>query len=460
MKDFRMMIVSTVRIKHFMRRALFFIIGLWVCSAACAEEVSIEGEGMPIEESYEEALEGIPPVEPRAKLRKDTFTLSSAYLEGYYTNQQLATVGVELLRFWVRLEDFWGESSLLVKAGIWFGLYWMCSTFETAFHETGHGLGMKAFGYDYMLEHSTNGKPFQKNENFFKFFVNEFVNTKRAACRASGKWMDDIAMKIYRHEVGINSLSKDDYEALVRKSFVFKAGGINNNTYFSERLSNEIFEREDVTISEGVFYFNNQLYGALYAATAKKRGDDPYDMDLCWKTLGLSTKKKDMERAGYIATLTSGTTYRFLYAVWRAFAAPGKQVAPFQVYGVRVPDVFSYATSQGMSYKAVSSYKMDEQRQLLFGVEHVWYGKPATEFNLGLRHSLGKRWCNLSYKGVVTFGKGLCAEGSVSLPVLDSISFNVGGGTYSSKSLLGKRHSTNLTKDHSLNIFCSISYGY
>jgi hypothetical protein len=107
------------------------------------------------------------------KSSKDSITISSGYFEGQYTNDQLALFGLEVLRAASRLENYVENTyaRVLVQVlGCWIGM-----EFHLAFHEIGHGLRGKAFGYDYMTpsngkEDVNNRRPFAKDENFFNFW--------------------------------------------------------------------------------------------------------------------------------------------------------------------------------------------------------------------------------------------------------------------------------------------------
>jgi hypothetical protein len=377
------------------------------------------------------------------KISKDSVTISSGYFEGQYTNDQLALFGLEVLRAASRLENYVENpyAKVLCQAlGYWVGV-----EFHLAFHEIGHGLRGKAFGYDYMMpgngkEDANNSRPFAKDENFFKFFVKKLVVLHRG---------DPIRIQ------GRHSSSE---------KFIEAAGGVNNNVYFAERLSDELYSKGNMSSIESFAYLYGKIYPAVYTSTSKRKNDstpgDPIQIEDYYIENGISARKNDIVLAGIISTLASGTTYSIIkecLSFSEHFCAE-----PVDFYGFRVPDVFSYVTSKGISYKVVSGYKIREDLRLIFGLEQVVHGKSAAEVNLGLNKTFGVDLNNTSCQIVTTFGKGFNVEASCSIPVLDNVSVNFGGGSYACKSLIGERHAKNMKdgKNRSNNVFVSLSYKY
>jgi hypothetical protein len=374
---------------------------------------------------------------------KDSITISSAYFEGQYSNEQFATFGLELLRAGSRLEDFIVEKSSADIAGVakWSSrilTFWCYNAFKTAYHETGHGLRARAYGSEYILTKHGDKSGNRKDENFFKYFTKRLTSFSRGAC------------------VYIKELSPEE-------QLVVAAGGMNNEMYFAERISNELHTKKNASVVEGIAYFHSRLSPTLYALKTKSNGDinssdDPVAVDAYYEKFGISAKKNDIALAGLVSLLASGTTYSMI----KMMVGSDKYASPLEFLGFRVPDTFSYVTSKGISYKAISGYKLREDLKLIFGAEHVFHGKSTTEVNLGINKTFDGSLHNMSCEVVTTFGKGVNLEASCSIPVLNCLSINFGGGTYSCKSLLGERHAPNMKngKGRSSNVFVSVSYKY
>lgn len=378
---------------------------------------------------------------------KDTITFSSAYFESQYTNKQLANFYLELVRGMARVEDFLannfdGEEKTAAR--------WCARTLyilfihrasNTAYHEIGHGLKVKAYGKDFQLtEHSDNGD-FKKDQNFFKFFAKKMGNFSRAACR---------------HEKGL----KDEEE------LVIAAAGMNNETYIAERISRDFHDRGRLSFAESFAYFYGKLSPVAYALSKSSKneeadalsGDDPVAVGGYYKKLGISATKNDIALGGLVSTLLSCTTYSIVKS---AFSSD-KYATPISFYNFQGPDMFSYVTSKGISYRIVSAYKYQDDLKFLFGAEHVFHGKSTTEIYLGIDTTLDSSFYNTNLKVVTTFCNGFNLEAACSIPVIDSLSLNVEAGTYSCKSMLGERHSKNMKdgKGRSTDIAVSISYRF
>ena len=371
---------------------------------------------------------------------KDSITLSSAYWEGQYTNKQLANFGLELMRGTARLENFLTDSSngtenAVAKWGVRaFYMLFINHAFYTAYHEIGHGLRMKAYGQNFMLTKSDDYGAFKKDENFFKYFVKELTSFSRAGCRCETRLGN-------------------------KEELVVSAGGMNNETYMTERISEGLHNRNRLSFNESFAYFYGRLAPVIYALSKEDKGynlgDDPVAVQHYYKQLGISAKKNDIALAGVISTLLSGTTY----SIGKYAFSSDKYATPISFYNFQAPDVFSYITSKGISYKLNSAYKYQDNIKFLFGVEHVFHGKSTTEAHLGIDFTLSSLH-NTNMKVVTTFGQGFDLEAICSVPVTDYLSVNVEAGTYSTKSLLGERHARKLDKGRSSDIAVSVSFRY
>jgi hypothetical protein len=385
--------------------------------------------------------------------KRDTLTLSTAYFENLYTNRQLIIFPLEILRLGVRAEDFFHMGTSL-GTFLWrLGEFWVNFCLSTDYHETGHGLRAKAFGYDYAMHvEAGKGNSPPNNKNFFMFFI--------------------YALFPFRNPVSATSFEKYSrtYKTIDgtrvekegrREDAVISAGGINNNVYCAERLSEEIYERGTLSFAEGSVYFLSALYGPIYRGLEKMgmEGGDPVQVGECWKDTGIPATKVDIGKGALIATALSSTTYYMLYTTWCSLwgQQPGR---PFSIGGFRVPDVFSYIMSKGVSYRVVSAYALREDMQFLFGIEWISSGLFAMELHAGAKGSFGDEGHKVGYKLVFTCGEGFDVEGNMDFSLFEHISVGFGGGLYARKSLLGERHAQDLRKEYSSDVFLSISFRY
>ena len=394
------------------------------------------------------------PVENDSNI-KDSITLSSAYFESQYTNKQLANFGLELTRGTARLEDFITSNIDNEKRKCytkWFAraiyIMFIYEAFNITYHEIGHGLRVKAYGGDFRLvcgKYSAEHSAFEKDQNFFKFFVKNICNFSDACCAYPSLISLKDGEVIYKE---IND----------KKKLVISAGGMNNETYMTERITRDFHNRGRLSFYESFSYFFGKLSPAGYALTNCKEGQenvfDPIMVENLYKKLGISATRNDIARCGLVSFLLSGTTYSIMKSIF----SPDKHVTPISFYNFQAPDLFSYITSKGISYRLVSAYKCLDNLKFLFGAEHVFLGKSTTEVHLGADISF---W-NTNLEVVTTFCNGFNIEAACSINILDNLAINIEAGTYACKSMLGERHAKNLKdgKKRCSDIAVSISYRY
>lgn len=398
-----------------------------------------------------------PPAPPTEK-PKDSLTFSSAYFEKMYTNKQLAGFCLEVIRLGAHVDNLLASSPWIIIAVWRVSSMWIDFKYGTALHEAGHGLRLRATYSDgaYALMHDIKAtSPTKKNENFFKFFLLELVSPGRAACH----YLSEERSETHRNADLYGEKSKD-FESYHKKAIISGAGGINNNVYLSELVSDRTFAQESMSSLECWSYFSNKVYGAAYAAKAKALGDDPYTVVYSYQALGIPATLSDIQRAGWISVAVSGTTYYMACASWNIFLGKEQPIRHFALWGLRVPDTCSYLTTKGVSFRTISEYNICHHLDLTFGAEYIVYGHSAREFNVGVRQTLGETWHNMSYACAFTFGLGFDAEASVRIPVSQRIALGADVGLYSEKSLLGERHSPNLRKDYGANFSVSVSWMY
>jgi hypothetical protein len=396
-------------------------------------------------------------------LKKDSISFNTAYLNGQYTNKQLANFNVEFLNATDRIFDrilnrMPQDSEITGITGItvitsFVAFFWCNHKFATALHESGHGLRSKSYGMDYelMLDASKNSTfdydllidnnySFKKDENFFKYFIRDLFNQKINACRP------DSAQ--------LTNLKTMDNNSFCNGVIIFFAGGMNNNIQLAEKISDNIYSKKKKPgWLSYCMYLENRLNPIGYDELVQKRGYDPSEVRYWFKRRGENNFKKGAIRdAGYISLLLSATTYSMLTD------------KPLQFDGFRIPDVFPYITTRGMSYKVVSGYEIRNDLNLIFGFESALKIEPATECSLGISQVtiIGNK-LPVSYRGIATFGQGLDFEASCSVPLSKDFSLSIGCEIYSVKSLQGQRNATtNMKKDNgsSSNFFASVSYRY
>ncbi|GHT45788.1 hypothetical protein AGMMS49936_03610 [Endomicrobiia bacterium] len=133
-------------------------------------------------------------------LKKDSITFNTAYLNGQYTNKQLVNFGLEFInttdRILKNVQEQRTTAEIIASSVI---LFYCDNQVVTALHETGHGLRSKSYGLDYQLLHNCydyDKSRFKKDENFFKFFLGELFNIKRAGCLTNPEQMEGLGKSL------------------------------------------------------------------------------------------------------------------------------------------------------------------------------------------------------------------------------------------------------------------------
>jgi hypothetical protein len=401
--------------------------------------------------------------------KKDSVTISSGYIEGLYTNDQLVNFGVELVGGIDRLENYcFGGKGLDVSDGCLLTLFVMAGgivvngCFSIAFHEVGHGLRGKAFGNRYSLhiKGDDEAKNFKKKENFFGYFFRRMTKPfKVGSCRRSESSVD----------LEVDSNGRYIYRGGdVKKSLIISCGGINNQVYFSEVLTNKFLMKGEMGAIEGFTIILNKMMPSLYSDSEsneeKKKGpwgtsNDVVRIAECYKELGIPVTKGDIQKAGLIATFLSGTTYSYIIGLYNGISnGQTPRSKPIEFFNFTAPDTYAYLTSKGVSYKMVSTYKYQEDFRIIFGVERVFSGKKTTEVTLGVNKDFPT--LNASGEIIIMLGQGFNIVTNLSFPVGTTFSINGGVSSCSTGSLYGERIVRNLKGGRSNNVFVSASYWY
>ncbi|MDR0677218.1 MAG: hypothetical protein LBF57_00890 [Holosporaceae bacterium] len=255
----------------------------------------------------------------------------------------------------------------------------------------------------------------------------------------------------------------------LKAEIIFCSGGINNEVFFAEKLADKFHKDGEIGFAESatISGFRSAL---SYSTKLKKEdegkspwlmGNDVLSLEACYKEAGIKVTASDIHRADWISWFLSGMTYSHFIGLWKGISNNRfPRVKALEFGGFRVPDTFAYLTSKGISYKMISGYKWQEDCRIIFAVERVFKGKSATELSLGINKSCGPAFWNASYEVVATVGEGFDLVASCSFPISKDFSLNIGGGTYSTKSLLGERQAKNMKKGRSSDAFISMSYWY
>lgn len=392
-----------------------------------------------------------------------TITFSSGYLEKYYTNRQIANFGIEFL------EDtnfLFGRLRKVIKKEIndelpkyifSYALYVVnfcfISAFDISYHEFGHAMRFKAIGYDYLFIKSkiknsdekryyNNKEEYDEmindikanNKNFFKYFLDKIFYEPFSRGATVG---------LFDLKNGRDSLAGIDaqsfYKRFLKEGVIISAAGLNNETYFQEKITERTYLTNEITISNYLFKLYSVATDIYYIKDDNDKTSDPKLVELDYRILGINANRKDMARAFLVSALLSQTTYGIFYNM---LFKQSIIFTPLQYKGFIFPDVFPYITSRGISYRIKSAYRYSDDLIFRFGIEFIAYGKSTQELIFGINTKLIK---DNRLDLLTVFGKdGINLETTYTIPIAKHFNINLDFDLYSTKSLYGERNAYRL----------------
>lgn len=322
--------------------------------------------------------------------------------------------------------------------------------YTVAFHEIGHGLHHRSRGGTFGLY--SNGVPvkntlYKKKENIFRFFFNRLSSMEFSGAFTTPNPDDEYARAIDAIRTN-SSLDKTAREQEIKKiedskeykasGICWDAGGMNNETYLSERHTDLMFQNKYGHRLGWFFSLYNKIHPLVYSIVVKadNLGDDPTSLTKNYNDYKIipEVQTSDFITAYIVSILCSGTTYTGIMSLFRH-----TDVCSPEFHKFRIPETFVYLTSKGIAYRIKSGYRLNDETQLIFGTEFIGKGEKAIEGIVGA-HRTFNSLKELGLTSILTFGKKLNLDLSLNIPLMHRFFFNIGYSTYSADSLYGERH--------------------
>lgn len=347
--------------------------------------------------------------------KRNFISFFSGYLPAQHTNQQIGNFGIDLINLGNYAIDKIGQEHNIWQfvTGIGFGyLYYI---FGLSHHELGHGLMCRAFNMKYDFVAEKEKADLQKNrENFWTYYFKNITHFCRSGATAYS-----------------NNPPLSKYEDLM-----ISTAGMNNEMYMAERIFDALHNGD---LSDGYLTKAAYLYckfsPMIYSSSTDQSSDAHY-IEENYQHLGIDVKKSDIKTA-YAVSAFGGM---IISSIADYFVEKYSDDEESFVKNIKSPDLYSYVTSYGVSYKLVGGYRLNENLILKIGFEHVTYGNAKNEFSIG-----GVARFNHKFKpeisGMLYFGcAGLSIECAVSAFISKRLKLSVGLGSYTTRSLHGERH--------------------
>ena len=336
---------------------------------------------------------------------------------GYFTSQHnvhdLTTFGIELLNAGDCLLHKIEDNPVLrnVGLGIFSYIYYV---YQLTLHEVGHGLRIKAHKRDYQLNLASDNRKFSKDECFWKYFVRSLFNA-------------NLSGNTTYYPL------KRDTKNLAKEKLIVAAGGINSETYLAERIANAIWEEQLHGNLPIAAYMWARLSPMLYTFNSStSKGNDINNMVTSAETLGVNLDKSNLQTA-YSLALIGGTAYSMICHL----ASNHDDIDTVTFHNFRIPDIFPYVTSYGLSYKFVSGYKISSDILFNFSYERIFKKNKKHEFSLGISGKFNV----IDIGSNVYFGcSGFGFDATVSMKLTAKLNLNCRVASYPAKGLMGERH--------------------
>ncbi len=353
--------------------------------------------------------------EPDPFQKKNLISFFSGYLPSQHTSQQIGNFGIELINLGNYAIDKIGSEHNIWQFVTGLGFGYLYYIFGLSHHELGHGLRCRAFNMKYDFVAEKEKADLKKNrENFWPYYFKNITHFCRSGSTAFSS---------------NPPLSK--YEDLI-----VSAAGMNNEMYMAERIFDSLHNGD---LSDGYLSKAAYLYckasPMIYSSSTDKSSDAHY-IEENYKYLGIDVKKSDIKTA-YSISLFGGM---LISSVADYFIGQYEDDEKSFIRNIKSPDLYSYITSYGVSYKLVGGYRLNKNIILKIGFEHVTYGNAKSEFSVGAVARFNGKF-KPEVAGMVYFGcSGINIECSASAFVTKRLKLSAGIGSYSTRSLHGERH--------------------
>ena len=305
----------------------------------------------------------------------------------------------------------------------------MDQSFLTALHEQSHGSRFAAMGLKYEFE---GGK-----DSFFPFYIDHFGKDDTYTQVTGSNWIPDK-----NNEINVRTGTGTGLTPY--GNLLASAAGVNAEVAYSAYLQDQIYFNGG-HLSHGIGMILGKMSTERYGK-GDEAGNDINDIKNLYAARNIDIDEDDMDQANYIAVLLSSSTWRYLMGIYDYAQTGNTTLDSWEYYGFRLPDFSSYITSQGLSLKMDTAYRVHEDFVMTLGVEHVYKGDSATEYTVGARYDMPVMK-GMFVKGyaIMGYGKGYGLESE--LNVTDSFSLFAGAHYDELDSLNGERYIVSLKDD-------------
>ncbi len=240
--------------------------------------------------------------------------------------------------------------------------------FSVVYHEYGHYGRLESIG----LKPTYENRP----SNFFSFLIEKYGNPYSGEAT-----MWDYSKKRFtpknNDKYFTGGVLSDDWQILV------SGAGLNNEMRFSGDVSDKIIEGQGET-TDFFYYLIGKTSTLNYSKDTTSLGNDINAMVNAYARKGYNISSGDMDKSNTYSILFSASTYAYLLSLYDYVQTGSTDVKVPEFYGVQLPDVESYYTIKGISYKVKSGYRLNDEWRFPVSIEFIGKGGNQTDVKIGL----------------------------------------------------------------------------
>jgi hypothetical protein len=381
--------------------------------------------------------------------KRDSITLQSAYFSTDYANNvdyaQFVleqSRGTERLAGWVYEKNREQLDTPIRRTAFFLGanVVSLLGNSFLPYHEWGHASRFEATGIK------------------AEFFTSSAA-TERASARSFLGYAGNMVFKFSGATgiVGRTGIAKTNNESGNARGVIVDGAGMNNEIFLAERNDEQYFLKDNGA-AFGIFNSVNR-FAIAYYKKSDSPGNDMNNVAREYRLRGLDRKVQpdDLRKINLLSAFSGAVVSDVLAR--RDFIIDGKTDAqPWLIKGFLVPNHYNYLSSRGMTRKWVSGYAFNDSLKILGSYESVILGDDYSEFGLGAYKNFGT-W---DLYGKVT-GKDfntLNLEAAASLFIAKDWKLGVTAHAWDSRSLLGERHTLDISQNKTQQFNLTLSYLY
>ena len=305
-----------------------------------------------------------------------------------------------------------------LSAGLGMSLYLQQFVGDIVYHEFAHQIRFKSLGIKSQYEN--------KETHFFSYFLYRLSQLRSGgSVSALSHENTGQCLRIFApHEKIRPYLDASSLCLNALGGLWMSSAGLNYQMNLASELGKKVhlgqghiyewFTHLTNRYSIGFYY---SLFDSIHE-NSSQRGNDVKNIVSQFKKLGIPISHEDLKISSLLSLILSSSTWAYFASVHRFLITGDSRVSAPILYGFWLPDVETYLSSSGLSYRISTGYQLSKERHLPLYFEFIGKGRFASELSFGYFGKLtGSWWAELllnvsnrvdgRLEVLKNFGKGL-----------------------------------------------------